>query len=85
MSWSGSGTIRTVNGDTQVNISASPQSNNDVARQKSMTQIDAAKSAAKTLAEGGQFGDGEFNVSISGHAHSEGDSNDCCSISLNHK
>lgn len=82
MSWSGSGTVTKLNGEVTLNISASPQSNNAEATHKSLMQIDAAKLALKTILHGDAYNDGEYGASISGHAHSDGDSKDSCAVSL---
>jgi hypothetical protein len=83
MSWSGSGTIKKTGSDISVNISASPQSN--AAKDKSLSQIDAAKEATESIVSTDCYDDGEYGVSISGHAHGEGDSGDSCSVSLYRK
>jgi hypothetical protein len=82
MSWSGSGTVQKASGTVDVNITASPQSNNEAARQKSGHQIEAAKRAVESIVGSAAYDDGEYTASISGHAHSEGDSKDSCSISI---
>ena len=82
MSWSGTGTAKVLDGSVSLDINAAEQTNNPQAASKSSMQIDSVKRAVETALRSGAFDDGEYTVSVSGHAHSGGDSKDSCSISL---
>ena len=95
MSWSASGTatvekIKDANDiytyhEADLNIKPMPQTG--YAEAESKTAIRAAKQAVRSLLESSAFGEGEFNVSLSGHAN-EGNvpsgpwTNDFVSISI---
>lgn len=86
MSWSGSGSATIKSGSkAELNISVSPQTNSEAAKDGSLKQIDVAKTLLTQALNSGMFGEGEFTVSLSGHFHSNGDAGNAMGINLYQK